>query len=284
MTDAAEYRKASRERWGKSARGWQARREQLAHASMPVTARMVDAIAPQPGHELLELAAGIGDTGFYAAELIQPGGTLICSDFSPEMLSAAQERALALGLSNVRFKQIDGESIDLGAGSLDGVLCRWGYMLMADPAAALRESRRILRQGGRLALAAWTGPDENLWSALPGRELVRRGHMERPRPEQPGQFAWADPGRIEAALQEVGFVEDLEIERVGFELGFASFETWWATQRDLSSSFAETVDGLAPDEHEEVRAAVRASVADFETGADGGLTIPAATWVAAGTA
>ena len=282
--DPDEYRKASRDRWGKSAAGWRARREQFARASMPVSARMVDLVAPQPGHALLELAAGIGDLGFLAAELVEPGGSLICSDFSPEMLSGAQERAGELGLSNVRFKQIDAESIDLDAGSLDGVLCRWGYMLMADPSAALRESRRVLRPGGRLALAAWTGPDENLWSALPGRELVRRGLMERPDPNAPGQFAWSDARRIEAFLTDAGFVEDLEIARVAFTLDYAGFDAWWETQRDLSSAFAETVDGLDPDTREEVRAAVREASGPFENGTDGALRIPAATWVASATA
>src|SRR3954465_15361411 len=97
----------------------------------PVSHWMVDAIAPQPGHTVLELAAGPGDTGFLAAELIQPGGTLISSDFSPEMLSVPQRRAEALGVPNVRFRQIDPErSIDLDAAGVDGVLSRWGYMLM----------------------------------------------------------------------------------------------------------------------------------------------------------
>ncbi len=283
-TDPDEYRQASRERWGKSAEGWRARREQFGLASMPVSTRMIDAVAPQPGHALLELAAGIGDLGFLAAELVEPGGTVICSDFSPEMLTNAQERAAELGLDNVRFKQIDAESIDLDAGSLDGVLCRWGYMLMADPSAALRETRRVLKPGGRLALAAWTGADENLWSALPGRELVRRGLMERPDPQAPGQFAWADGRRIEAFLTDAGFVEDLEIERVAFTLAYPSFAEWWATQRDLSSAFRETVDGLDPGTLDEVMAAVREAAAPFEAGAGGALEIPAATWVAGATA
>lgn len=284
MSDAQEYRRASRERWGRSAAGWRARREEFARASMPVSARMVDLVAPQPGHAVLELAAGIGDLGFLAAELVEPGGTLICSDFSPEMLNEAQQRAEELGLRNVRFKQIDAESIDLDAGSVDGVLCRWGFMLMADPSAALRETRRVLRPGGRLALAAWTGTGENLWSALPGRELVRRGLMERPDPQAPGQFAWADARRIEAFLTDAGFVEDLEIGRVAFSFAYRSFDDWWTAQRALSSAFAETVDGLDAETRDEVRAAVREAAAPFETGAGGALEIPAVTWVAAATA
>jgi len=286
VTDPTEYRQESRARWGKSARGWAARREQFARASAPVSTRMIELAAPGPGHALLELAAGVGDLGFRALEATRPGGTLITSDFSPEMLSAAQERAREAGVPDgaVRFKQIDAESIDLEAGSLDAVLCRWGYMLMADPGAALRETRRVLKPGGRLALAAWLGADDNLWSALPGRELVRRGHSERPAPDAPGQFAWADPDTIVEHLQTAGFVEDLAVERVDFTLPFDDFDHWWATQRDLSSAFAETVDGLGPGEAEEVRAAVREAGAPFATGADGSLEIPAATWVAAATA
>ena len=171
-----DFRAESRKRWGEQAAGWEARRDMLRTATMPVSAWMIDAIDPQPGHTVLELAAGTGDTGLLAAELIEPGGTLICSDFSPEMLAAARRRAEELGVANVRFKQIDAEtSIDLEAASVDGALCRWGYMLMADPETALRETRRVLKPGARIALAVWTAREENPWAVLPGRELVERG-------------------------------------------------------------------------------------------------------------
>lgn len=280
--DPDAYRKASRERWNGSAAGWAVRRQAFNAAAMPVTLAMVEGIAPQPGHALLELAAGLGDVGFMALELAQPGGTLICSDFAPEMLTAAQARATELGLrtpTDVRFRQIDAESVDLPTGSLDGVLCRWGYMLMADPAAALRETRRTLKPGGRVALAAWTGPEENGWSALPGRELARRGLKEPVQPDEPGQFAWADPERIAAALQDAGFAEAVGIERVAFALRYPDFDTWWAAQRDLSSTFAQTVDALDPATREEVRTATREAAAEHVAD-DGSVAIPAATWVA----
>src|ERR687893_2329663 len=121
----------SRERWVRAAEGWEARADQLARDTMPVSSRLVELVRPQPGHEILDLAAGLGDTGFLAAELIRPNGTLITSDFAPEMLAAAQRRAEQKGITNVRFKQVDlNLPIDLPAASLDGVLCRWGYMLL----------------------------------------------------------------------------------------------------------------------------------------------------------
>ena len=71
------------------------------------------------------------------------------------MVEAARRRGTELGLENVEYLVMDAERIELDADSVDGVLCRFGYMLMADQAAALAETRRVLRAGGRLALAVW---------------------------------------------------------------------------------------------------------------------------------
>jgi SAM-dependent methyltransferase len=278
MTD--DPRHESRSRWAGQARGWGARAEYLRRATMPVSAWMVDAIDPQAGHTVLELAAGPGDTGFLAAELIQPGGTLISSDFSPEMLTVAQRRAQEQGIGNVRFRQIDPErSIDLDAASVDGVLSRWGYMLMHDAGTALRETRRVLRPGGRVALAAWTGPRENEWSSLGFGELVRRGLAEPGDPDAPGQFAWAKEGRIAEELRAAGFVEP-QVEAIEFTMPYATFEDWWDAQRDLGHAFRQATDALDAATREEVREAVRARAERYAR-PDGSLAIPARTWVAA---
>ena len=278
-----DIRQQSRARWTATAKGWGVRADQLRRATMPVATWMVDALGPQPGDTLLELAAGPGDTGFLAAELIEPGGTLICSDFVPEMLNVAQERAEALGLRNVRFKQIDAEtSIDVEAASIDGVLCRWGYMLMADPVTALTQTRRVLRPGGRLALAAWTGPEDNLWSALPARELIRRGLEERPDPDAPGQFAWADQAVIAERLQEAGFVE-FELAAVDFTIAYTSLDDWWASTQDLSMRFADATSGMDAGTRAEIQAALAEAAGPYTDG-DGAIAIPARTWTAVATA
>ena len=166
--DPEEHRRVSGEHWEEASAGWARRQEGIRRFGAPVSNWMVEAIHPQPGHRVLDLAAGIGETGFLAAELIQPGGHLITSDQAEGMLDEARARAQELGLTNVEFKVINGEWIDLPVAGLDAVLCRWGYMLMADPAAALSETRRVLKPGGRLALAVWDTPERNPWLALPG--------------------------------------------------------------------------------------------------------------------
>jgi SAM-dependent methyltransferase len=274
----SDYRQESRTRWGVAAKAWEAHAAQMRRATMPVSQWMVEALGPQPGDTLLELAAGPGETGFLAAELIRPGGTLISSDLSPEMLNVAQRRARELGLDNVRFKQIDADtSIDIEAASIDGVLCRWGYMLMADPGTALRETRRVLKPGGRVALAAWASPDDNPWVSIPARELTRRGLVEPVKPDEPGQFTWAQEGVIAERLADAGFVE-YEIDSVTFSERFDSFEDYWETQSTLSGRMRDALAASTAVTVEELKAAVREQVGD------GPIELPARTWVAVATA
>jgi SAM-dependent methyltransferase len=268
----------SRERWIKAAAGWEARADQFARDTLPVSLAMVDAIQPQPGQTILDLAAGLGDTGFLAAELIEPGGQLITSDFSPEMLTAAQRRAK---VKNVRFKQIDlSLPIDQPAASIDGVLCRWGYMLLEDPESALRDTRRILKQDGRLALAAWTGPDDNLWSAAPSRVLLQRGLV--PPPQDPGQFTWADPNRIIDTMEAAGFLEPV-IDAIDFTMRFDDFDDWWTHITLTSGAVGEANAKLDFATRSDVLADLE-QVAERFTQPDDRLEIPARTWIATATA
>jgi SAM-dependent methyltransferase len=272
------YSQENRRRWQTVAAGWEKHADLIRRETMPVTSWLLEAISPQPGDVLLEIAAGIGDTGFLAAELIEPGGTLITSDLVPEMLSAAQRRAEALGIRNVRFRQIDAQVIDQPAASLDGVIGRWGYMLMPDAEAALRDTRRVLKPGARLALAAWADPEDNPWTVLPVRELQERGLVE-PVPPGPGQFAWAPEGTTEENLEAAGFVEH-EVEPLPFTIRFPSVNDWWEASNDMSLRVQERSSRAQDDE---IVAALAERAREW-TAADGSLALPASTWVAAATA
>src|SRR3954452_14719005 len=265
-----------RDRWARAAQGWEQRADWFRDATMPVATWMIDAIGPQPGQTIMDLAAGIGDTGFLAAELIEPGGELITTDFVPEMLSAAQRRAERLDITNVRFRQVDANvPLDQPAASLDAVLCRWGYMLLKDGEAALRETRRILKQDGRVALSAWTGPEENTWSSIPIEILTARGLLEPEPPGGPGQFAWAAEGAVAEQIERAGFV-DYRVESVNFAFRFSDVEDWWRHQVQTSTRTADADAQMDSSTRSAVLKDLAAAMPDP-------TNIPARTWVAAAT-
>jgi SAM-dependent methyltransferase len=278
--DAEAYRADARERWEAAAPGWAREREAFQRDAMEVSRWMLDAAGLQPGHTVLELAAGPGDTGLMAAELVAPDGKAIITDNSEGMLEAARARAKEVGATNVEIRAMEAEWIDMATASVDAVLCRWGYMLLADPEAALRETRRVLRPGGRLALAAWDGPEHNPWLALMGKVMVDRGLLEPEPPDTPGPLAFGRrPGQIEELLDVAGF-DDIVVEPLEFAMRADSLDAWWDHAIATSGRFSRVVAGLAPAEHYQLRDAVDAAFAPYVR-KDGSVEIPARALMAA---
>jgi SAM-dependent methyltransferase len=280
--DAEAYRADSRDRWEAAAPGWAREREAFQRDAITVSRWLLDAAHLQPGHTVLELAAGPADTGLLAAELVAPGGKAIITDNAEAMIEAAKARAEEVGATNVEIRPMEAEWIDLPTASVDAVLCRWGYMLLADPEAALRETRRVLRPGGRVALAAWAAPDANPWIAVMGRVMVERGLIEQLPADAPGPLAFGRPGRIEELLDVAGF-DDIEVAPLDFAFHAASLDEWWEHSIAMSGSFSRVVGGLSPAEHYALRDAVDAAYAPYVRD-DGSLEIPARALMAAASA
>ena len=214
-----EARQRSKASWDAVATGWYTQRKEIWENSRPVSEWMIRKLDPQPGDTVLELAAGLGDTGLRAAHLVGGSGRVIITDFAPEMVAVARRRAEEMGVQNAEFRTLDVERMDLETNSVDGVLCRWAYMLMIDPAAAFAETRRVLRPGGRLAFSVWAARERNPALSLAGAVLVELGHIPPPDPEVPGPYFMADTGRIRELVVGAGFAEPA-IEEVPFRRQF----------------------------------------------------------------
>jgi ubiquinone/menaquinone biosynthesis C-methylase UbiE len=276
--DAQEYRRASRDVWSAMAPGWDRRSAYFEQTARPVTERMLERLAPRAGETILDLAAGSGAVGMAAAALVGPGGRVIVSDFSEAMVEAARGNAARLGLANVECRVLDAERIALDDDAVDGVVCRWGYMLMADPAAALAETRRVLRPGGRLACAVFSGPEENPWAALPAGILVELGHMPPPERGGPGILALADPGRLSGLLGGAGFSEP-RIDPVPLTWRFADAGDYWAYLTEAAGAIAMVLARLDDGERARVRALIAERATPFA--GDDGLALPGVSLVVA---
>jgi SAM-dependent methyltransferase len=260
--------------------GWDDRHAYFEERALAVSERMLELLAASPGQTILELAAGTGVVGFAAAPVVGSDGRVIVSDFSEAMVEAAARHAEALGLENVECRVLDAERLDLPDDDVDGVLCRWGYMLLSDPEAAFAETRRVLRPNGCLSCAVFGGPEQNPWVALPSRVLNERGHMPPPDSSAPGVLALADHERLRRLFAGAGFSEPL-IDEVAFTWRFPDTDAYWDFLTDAAGAIALVLDRLDDDEREGVREEIAARVAPH-TGV-AGIELPAVSIVAAAT-
>jgi SAM-dependent methyltransferase len=282
LSAAADAARAEQlESWERAAAVWGEHADDVRAFGMPVSEWLIDRLELQPGQQLLELAAGPGDTGFLAAELVAPGGTLISSDAAEGMLDVARGRAAAMGIENVRFQRLELEWIDLPTASVDAILCRWGIMLILDPDAAAREARRVLRPGGRIAVAVWDAPDRNPWASIPMRALSKHGHVPPPDPTQPGMFALAAPGRLGELLEDAGFAE-VTVDAVEILRPAPSIPAFIEDSLEMSGAFRDAMAGLSEAERDAVRAEI-ATLAEPFTAADGSVRYPGRSLVAVAT-
>jgi SAM-dependent methyltransferase len=215
---------------------------------------MLAAAGLQPGETVLELACGAGRVGLQAAGLVQPGGTVLCSDFSEQMVAAVEARIANLRIENARTRVLDAQSLNLDSESFDVVLCRFGYMLMPDPQRAIAESLRVLRPGGRLVLAVWGSGDANPWLSSILEAVMSQLGAPPPEPGTPGPFALGDPERLQQLLPAADFA-DVRLAEIETEQAYDSLEAWWEQILAVGGPLAAVLAALSTEEVGAIEAA-----------------------------
>jgi SAM-dependent methyltransferase len=200
----------------------------------------------QAGEQVLDLGTGTGAVAVRAASLVGAAGHVTGVDISGEMLGLARERAAALGLRNVTFREGRAEAIPADSSCCDVVLASLSLMYVIDRAAAARETARVLRPGGRFVAAVWAGPADC--------DIVRfqeaAGSYAPPAPVPGvGPGALADTGPLLTQLAEVGVDARVETEMLGFD--FDDFASAWDVLAGVTTA------ALPPERREAAKAAVR---------------------------
>lgn len=261
----ATRQQARRAEWAEQAAGYRAYMNEIAEHWRASGEMLLDALCAAPGMHALDLACGFGEPALAIAEAVAPDGRVIATDLVPEMLALAAERAEARGARNIWFQQADAERLPFPDASFDRVSCRFGVMYFPDVARALGEMRRVLRPGGRVALAVW-GPAE-------GNTLVRSLAVvdeyvptPPPEPDTPHMFRFAAVGTLGAALRDAGFRRVEEVQRTLAQPWPLPAEQAWRAVLDTSPPLRHAVEDLTV----ERRAAVRDAVlANFRALSDG---------------
>jgi SAM-dependent methyltransferase len=273
----AEVRARLHGMWADVAPGWRHHAEYADARGAQVTSDLLDRSRPQPGERVLELACGPGGLGIAAAERVAPGGEVVLSDVVAEMTAIAAARARTLGCANVSTRVLDLEDIDEPDGSYDVVLCREGLMFALQPARAAGEIARVLRPGGRVAIAVWGPRERNPWLGLVLDVVSAELGAPVPPPGIPGPFALEDAGRLASLLTGAG-LEDVEVGELEVPLRAASFDEWWERTGALAGPLAKILASLPAEAAQRLRARAREAVRGYET--PDGLELPGVTLLA----
>jgi len=278
MSDTAAIKAKEEKVWASVARGWRTHDAFIAKATAPVTQRMLQLCGLTPGKRVLDIAAGTGEPAIPAARMVSPGGSVIATDFVEDMLAVAREKAARAGVNNVEFRRVDGEALDFPDGSFDAETIRFGIMFMPEPDTCLCEVHRVLRSGGRLALATWAAPDKNAWASIAAGILSKLANAPAPKPGAPGIFAFADPNRLTIGLEAAGF-RNVKVEPV--EVAMADHDSpaeYLALLLDIAGPLAVLWSQLTPEQQDEARA----KISDQIMGNDGRVKMTGLAWVGEG--
>ena len=278
--DVAKYKNAQRERWNEDGAAWRRWSPTLERWYGEVTRQMLDLARLQPGQHILDVAAGAGEPAVSAAARVGPNGYVLATDLSEGIVELARQVAQERGLKQIEPRAMDGEKLDLPDASFDAVLCRMGLMYMPHPVTALREWRRVLRTGGRVAVVVFSTPERNDWGAVPVAVIRRRAQLPPPDPGQPGPFSMGAPGVLEGVFRQAGFAHP-EIRAVPVPLRAASAAEYVRVAREAFGGFNAMMAHLSPPDRESAWDEVAASLRSFET--PGGFEVPGECLVGAAT-
>ncbi|MCL4294976.1 MAG: class I SAM-dependent methyltransferase [Anaerolineae bacterium] len=180
---------------------------------------VTDAAEIQPGQRVLDVACGTGVLARTVAERVGPTGAVVGLDVNEGMLAVAQRKAPAL-----EWKQGRAEALPWDSDSFDAVVSQFGLMFFEDRGTALQEMVRVLRPGGRLAVAVWASLDHSPGYAAM-TDLLQRLFGDQPATALRAPFVLGDLQGLHSLFAKAG-MPDIQITTQAGTARFPSLESW----------------------------------------------------------
>ncbi|MBS1721699.1 MAG: class I SAM-dependent methyltransferase [Armatimonadetes bacterium] len=245
---------------------WQKHFPKMRKQMANVTSALLKVADPQPGMRALDIAAGTGDPSLSIAKAVAPGGSVVAVDLNPHMLSALRHNAMDEGLANIRTEVADGHDLPFEDHTFDLVTSRWGIMFMEDAQRAIRGMKRVLKPGGRIALAVWGAPVPGTYFGAAVVPFMAR-IAEKPDPDGPSPMRFAEPGKLARHFEAVGFNSIQEVSESVPGPYEGEPEEMLSDLLEIATPFRKSVESLSNEDRE---AAVGEAIANLKALSSGG--------------
>jgi ubiquinone/menaquinone biosynthesis C-methylase UbiE len=265
--DPINYKKTTRDQWQAAAEAWNRWGPFIDEWLGKATETMLDLSRIHTSDRVLDVAAGAGGQTLAAARRVGPSGSVLATDVSSNILEFAAANARAAGLDNVVTRVLDGENLEVEPESFDAVISRVGLIYFPGQQKALRDMRRALKPGGRVAAIVYTTAENNQFFSLPVSIIRRRAQLPPPLPGQPGPFSLGSAGVLEEAYRQAGF-RDIETRTVNSPLRLTSAEECVRFERESFGALHQMLANVREQERPLVWEEVANELRQFET-ADG---------------
>ena len=273
-----DVKEQQKKHWNTVAGGWGTWLDWTSRNFQPIAAWLGNAAHWQPGARVLDVACGSGFPALAAAAAVRPGGTVVATDISPEMLAVAASRARRDALDNIEFVEMDAEQLTFGDGEFDAVMNVYGLMFSPDPSRAIAEARRILRAGGHFSAVTWDEPSRSPFFSVIIPVAVPFLSIQPPVAGAPGPWRLSSATELEALLREAGF-SDARVDRVPMTVELASADEYLRVFSDVA--WGPRVAALSDSDFARLREAVTEAVQPHIVG--GRVRLVASSLCAAGT-
>jgi ubiquinone/menaquinone biosynthesis C-methylase UbiE len=246
-----EIREQQKAAWNKFSPGWKKWDSEILDFMKPFANEIIRLINPKNAEVILDVAAGTGEPGLSIASMLSDGKVII-TDLADDMLDIARENAAKKKITNIEFHACDVSELPFFGNTFNAISCRMGFMFFPDMLLAAKEMYRVLKPGGKIAIAVWSVPEKNFWVTAVGGTINRNMQLAPPAPEAPGMFRCARPGLMIDIFSQAGFKNISEKEIVG-KLNCGTAEVYWNMMTEIAAPFVAALSNADDSMKEKIK-------------------------------
>jgi len=267
-------------KWTESAPYWEKHRHTIREMFAPVTQALIDDAAIAERAAVLDVATGPGEPALTIAELIGPQGKVVGTDLVPQMVEAARRESQRRELHNATFEVAFADNLPFPVNSFDAVVSRFGVMFFPSPVDSIRGWLKLLKPGGRIAMAVWHFAERNPFHHSLAQVVQRYVASPPPAPDSPDAFRFATPGKLQAVLAEAG-VTAISERLLQFSIRASiSVESFWTLRSEMSETLRTKLASLSRQQMTALKAEVIEALSVYSS--DGGISLPAEVLIVSG--